>query len=61
MFFARSKGIPFSAALPVMAAFLAEYPFYLLAGFPDVRERLAGPRLPLWLAGSAVVPYLICC
>lgn len=61
IFYARAKGIPFSTALPVIAAFLAEYPFYLLAGFPDVRERLAGPRLPLCLAGSAVVPYLICC
>lgn len=61
IFYARAKGIPLLTALPVIAAFLAEYPFYLVAGFPDVRERLAGPRLPLWLSGSAVVPYLICC
>jgi uncharacterized protein len=47
--------------VPVIAAFLAEYPFYLLAGFPNVRERLAGPRLPFILAASAIVPYLICC
>lgn len=59
--YARSKGIPLQAALPVLAAFLVEYPFYLLAGFPSVRERLAGPRLPLWLAASAILPYLVCC
>jgi membrane protease YdiL (CAAX protease family) len=61
MVYARAKGIPLQTALPVIAAFLAEYPFYLLAGFPNVRERLAGPRLPLWLVGSAILPYLICC
>ncbi len=59
--YARVKGIPLQTALPVVAAFLAEFPFYLLAGFPEVRERLAGPRLPMLLAGSAVLPYLICC
>lgn len=59
--YARVKGIPLQTALPVIAAFLAEYPFYLLAGFPELRERWAGPRLPVWLAGSALVPYLICC
>lgn len=59
--YARAKGIPLQTALPVIAAFLAEYPFYLLAGFPNVRERLAGPRLPVWLAASAILPYLICC
>jgi hypothetical protein len=61
IFYARAKGIPLQAALPVIAAFLAEYPFYLVAGFPDVRERLAGPRLPFLLLGSAILPYLICC
>jgi uncharacterized protein len=61
IFYARTKGIPLHTALPVIAAFLAEYPFYLVAGFPNVRERLAGPRLPFWMIGSAVLPYLICC
>jgi len=61
IFYARTKGIPLHTALPIIVAFLAEYPFYLVAGFPNVRERLAGPRLPIWLIGSAVLPYLICC
>lgn len=57
---ARAKGIPLSAALPVIAAFLVAYPFYLALGFPAARERLAGPRLPVILTASAVLPYLLC-
>lgn len=57
--FARAKDIPEWAALPVLAAFLIEYPFYLAAGFDEVRERLAGPRLPWLLTGSALAPYLV--
>ena len=69
--FARGKGIPLVAALPVIAAFLAEYPFYLVAGFPAVRQRLAllhflhgasfTPALPVILTGSLLLPYLLCC
>ena len=59
--FARAKGIPLAAALPVIAAFLAEYPFYLVAGFPAVRQRLRSPALPAILTGSLVLPYLLCC
>jgi membrane protease YdiL (CAAX protease family) len=59
--YALVKGIPLHTALPVIAAFLAEYPFYLVAGFPEARERLAGRWLPVWLATSAILPYLICC
>jgi membrane protease YdiL (CAAX protease family) len=59
--FARAKGIPLAAALPVIAAFLAEYPFYLAAGFPAVRQRLAGPALPAILTGSLLLPYVLCC
>jgi membrane protease YdiL (CAAX protease family) len=58
--FARAKGIPLAAALPVIAAFLAEYPFYLLAGFPAARQRLAGRSLSAILTGSLVLPYLLC-
>jgi membrane protease YdiL (CAAX protease family) len=68
--FARSKGIPLAAALPVVAAFLAEYPFYLVAGFPAERQRLAtiivthgawaSRALPAILTGSLVLPYLLC-
>ena len=67
---ARSKGIPLAAALPVVAAFLAEYPFYLVAAFPAERQRLANifvehrawlsPALPAILTGSLILPYLLC-
>jgi membrane protease YdiL (CAAX protease family) len=69
--FARAKGIPFAAALPVIAAFLAEYLFYLVAGFPAVRQQLvrlyviypgrASSALPAILTGSLLLPYLLCC
>ena len=68
--FARAKGIPLAAALPVIAAFLAEYPFYLVAAFPAERQRLANigvmyrgrmaRALPAILSGSLVLPYLLC-
>jgi uncharacterized protein len=56
---AREKGIPGWAAWPVIAAFLVEYPFYLVAGFPALRDRLATPLLPWLLAISAALPYLV--
>jgi len=69
--FARAKGIPLAAALPVVAAFLAEFPFYLVVGFPAARQRLANfvvmvpgrflPALPGILTGSLLLPYLLCC
>ena len=60
LWYARWKGIPNWAALPILAAILVEYPFYLVAGFASARERLRGKRLPLVLAVSAVLPYLAC-
>jgi len=59
--YARAKGIPLPAALPVLAAFCVQFPFYLAAGFPAVRERLAGRMLPVWLIAATLLPYLICC
>jgi len=56
--YARFKGIPNWAALPILAAFLVEYPFYLVAGFASARERLSGPLLPAFLVVSATLPYL---
>lgn len=56
--YARFKGIPNWAALPILAAFLVEYPFYLVAGFGSVRDRLSGPALPAFLVMSAILPYL---
>ena len=72
MLYARSRGIPSWAALPVVAAFLVEYPFYLVPAFPSVRERvsgvLLGPRqraiavgVPAFAVAAAVLPYLACC
>jgi uncharacterized protein len=58
---ARWKGIPSWAALPSLAAILVAYPFYLVPGFPSVREELAGDPLPGILIASAVLPYLVCC
>jgi uncharacterized protein len=47
--------------LPVIAAFLIAYPFYLVTGFPVLRERLAGPRLKWFLLSAVILPYLACC
>ena len=61
MLYARSKGIPSWAALPVLAAFLVEYPFYLVPAFPE-RAGSAGRRPAAgFLVASAVLPYLVCC
>jgi len=57
--YARIKGIPGWAAWPVVAAFLTEYPFYLVPAFPALRNHFAGMRLPAWLAASALLPYLV--
>ena len=59
--YARSKDIPSWAALPALAAFLIEYPFYLVPAFPKLRESAAGASLPGYLVLSAVLPYLACC
>jgi membrane protease YdiL (CAAX protease family) len=59
--YARLKGIPAWAAIPLLAAFLVEFPFYLVPAFPRVRARLAGPNLTAYLFASAALPYLICC
>jgi membrane protease YdiL (CAAX protease family) len=58
--YARLKDIPSWAALPVLAAFLIDYPFYLAPAFPEVRGKLAGERLPGYLVISAILPYLAC-
>ena len=56
------KSVPTDIALPVALAFLLEYPFYLLPGFPDVRERFISqgkPRAALIFALSSVLPWLV--
>ena len=59
--YARAKGIPGWAAGPTLAAFLVEFPFYLVPAFPRIRDRIAPRHLPAWLFASAVLPYLVCC
>ena len=63
LLYARWKAIPQWAAVPVLAAFLLEYLFYLAPGFEAVRESLAATFQPLALAfalaGTALAPYLI--
>ena len=56
--YARAKGIPAWAAIPILAAFLIEYPFYLVPGFEAVRERWAR-WLPWLLVVSFVLPYVM--
>ncbi|MEP6715006.1 MAG: CPBP family intramembrane glutamic endopeptidase [Terriglobia bacterium] len=52
--YARMKSIPAWAALPIAAAFLIEYPFYLLPGFTPGRL-----RKPWLLAITCLIPYLV--
>src|SRR5882762_3652525 len=63
VYYARLKHIPFALAAPLLAAFLLEYPFYLVPGFAGLREWLADrvpPRLlALSFAISALAPYLL--
>jgi len=59
--YARIKNIPGWAALPVVAAFLVAYPFYLVPAFREWRERLAGVWLGAYVVAAAVLPYLACC
>ena len=63
LIYARAKGIPTWAALPVLAAFLVEYPFYLVPGFESAREWLASElnelSLGLILGTTALLPYLV--
>jgi membrane protease YdiL (CAAX protease family) len=61
--YARQKNIPLWAAVPLIAAFLVEYSFYLVPGFEPVRQGWRGllsrPRLALVMSLSAVAPYLV--
>ncbi len=60
--YARAKSIPLPAALSLIAAFLLEYIFYLAPGFEAAREwlrqRLSRRQLALYLALTAIAPYL---
>jgi membrane protease YdiL (CAAX protease family) len=62
LIYARAKGIPTWAALPVLAAILIEFSFYLVPGFESAREWLASElpelQLGLLLGATALLPYL---
>lgn len=61
-FYARLKAIPLSIALPLTLAFLVEYPFYLLPGFPAARDHFMARgklRAASLMAASALAPWLI--
>ncbi len=58
LLYARAKNIPAWVAVPVLAAFLIEYPFYLVPAFEDVRERFARV-LPWFVTVTFVAPYFI--
>jgi hypothetical protein len=61
--YSRLKQIPPAIAVPIVAAFLIEYVFYLVPGFARLRDWLAhqAPLRPLAvaMAVSALAPYLI--
>jgi membrane protease YdiL (CAAX protease family) len=59
--YARTRGVPGWAALPVVAAFLIEYPFYLVPAFPTLRERVGARGVPFFALAVAILPYLACC
>ena len=61
IWYAQAKGIPGWTALPVIAAFCIEYPFYLVPAFPTLRERFAGTRLIPFALLAALLPYFACC
>ena len=60
LLYARIRSIPSWAAVPALAAFLVEYPFYLVPAFPELRKRLAGAILPPFLILSVLAPYVAC-
>lgn len=63
LLYARQKDIPAWAAVPLIAAFLIEYSFYLVPGFESLRQslrtRLGSRQLVTAIALSAALPYLV--
>ncbi|MGA2713424.1 MAG: CPBP family intramembrane glutamic endopeptidase [Bryobacteraceae bacterium] len=60
--YARMKGIPEWAAIPVAAAFLIEFPFYLFPGFDASRDwlsRRGKTHAASLLTASAIAPWLV--
>jgi len=63
IYYARLKGIAAGVAAPIVAAFLAEYVFYIVPGFERLRDWLSDQipvrLLAVSIALSALAPYLI--
>jgi len=63
LLYVRQKNIPLWAAIPIIAAFLVEYSFYLVPGFEParnwLRDRFSHARLAVILAVGSALPYLI--
>jgi membrane protease YdiL (CAAX protease family) len=61
--FAGRQSIPPAVAAPIVAAFLLQFSFYLVPGFPAARryveERLSSGLIAALAVGAAVVPYLV--
>jgi membrane protease YdiL (CAAX protease family) len=57
--YVRLKAIPAGTAVPLAAAFLVEFPFYLLPGFRIGFELRRPHALAAPLTASCVLPYLI--
>lgn len=57
--YARKQDLSPALAIPAVLAFLIEYIFYLVPGFPSVRERFSGRRLLPYLFVSVLLPYLV--
>ena len=55
--YASTKKIPKWAAWPALAAFLIEYPFYLVPAFPRIRRRFSGSRLAGYTMAAVLLPY----
>jgi uncharacterized protein len=53
--YARQYGIAASVAIPVVAAILIEFIFYLATGFEEIRDFFTPPRI----LASALLPYLV--
>ena len=61
--YAEIKAVPLRLALPLAAAFLVEFSFYLLPGFPDIWAALAARMGRLGTVGfltvTSAIPYLV--
>ncbi len=61
-YYANLKAIPAKIALPLAVAFLIEYPFFLMPGFPEARDAFFArgrARGAFTLFLSALVPWLV--